>query len=102
MKIGTGLTAGDTLNFTNQSGITGSYDSATGTLTLTGTASLANYQTALDSITYSFSPANGDPTAGGSRHRAHHQLDRDRRLDHRTAPATPRPARSTPCMWRRR
>jgi len=27
---------------------------------------VANYQTALDSITYSFNPANGDPTGGGT------------------------------------
>ena len=35
-------------------------------LTLTGTASVANYQTALDTITYSFSPTSGDPTAAGT------------------------------------
>ncbi|WP_197696795.1 Ig-like domain-containing protein, partial [Mycobacterium sp. 852002-51152_SCH6134967] len=34
------------------SGITGSYNSATGVLTLTGTSSVANYQTALRSVTY--------------------------------------------------
>jgi len=66
VSISGGFIAGDTLNFTNQSGITGSYNAATGVLTLTGTASLANYQAALDSITYKFSPANGDPTGGGS------------------------------------
>ncbi len=65
VKISSGLLSGDTLNFANQNGITGSYDAATGLLTLTGTASVANYQTALDSITYSFSPSNGDPTGGG-------------------------------------
>jgi plastocyanin len=64
VSIGTGLLAGDTLNFTSQSGITGSYGA--GTLTLSGTASLAAYQTALDSITYSFNPSNGDPTNGGA------------------------------------
>ena len=30
------------------------------------TATLAQWQAALDSITYSFSPTNGDPTAGGA------------------------------------
>lgn len=40
----------DSLLFTDQNGITGSYSS--GTLTLTGTTSLANYQTALRSIRY--------------------------------------------------
>jgi Ca2+-binding RTX toxin-like protein len=46
------LRAGDVLNFTNQNGITGSYNSGTGVLTLTGTASVANYQAAIRSITY--------------------------------------------------
>ena len=36
--ISTGFLAGDTLNFTNQNGITGSYNAATGVLTLSGTA----------------------------------------------------------------
>src|SRR6202008_3341109 len=66
VSISSGFSAGDTLNFTNQNGITGSYNATTGVLTLTGSATLANYQTALDSITYSFSPSNGDPTGGGS------------------------------------
>ncbi|MBE0625935.1 MAG: DUF4347 domain-containing protein [Burkholderiales bacterium] len=43
----------DTLSFANQNGITGSWNAGTGTLTLTGTTTLANYQTALRSITYS-------------------------------------------------
>jgi hypothetical protein len=42
----------DVLTFTNQLGITGSYDAANGTLELTGNASLDDYQTALRSITY--------------------------------------------------
>lgn len=42
----------DVLGFTNQNGISGSYNSATGVLTLTGTATLANYQTALASVTF--------------------------------------------------
>ena len=42
----------DVLAFTNQLGITGSWDSGTGTLTLTGTTTVANYQTALRSVTY--------------------------------------------------
>lgn len=45
-------TTEDILAFSDQNGITGSYSSATGILTLTGTSSLANYQTALRSITY--------------------------------------------------
>ncbi|MFT3736518.1 MAG: DUF4347 domain-containing protein [Rhodocyclaceae bacterium] len=42
----------DVLAFTNQLGITGSWNSGTGTLTLSGTTTVANYQTALRSITY--------------------------------------------------
>ena len=42
---------GDTLNFTNQNGISGSYSG--GVLTLTGSATLAQYQTALQSVTFS-------------------------------------------------
>ncbi|BAS56519.1 hypothetical protein NIES2135_41680 [Leptolyngbya boryana NIES-2135] len=42
--------AEDELLFTNQNGITGSFTN--GVLTLTGTTSIANYQTALKSITY--------------------------------------------------
>ena len=42
----------DSLTFTNQLGITGTYNSGTGVLTLTGTRSLANYQTALRSVRY--------------------------------------------------
>jgi Hint domain len=33
---------------------------------LTGTDSVANYQAALRSVSYSFTPANGDPTGGGA------------------------------------
>ncbi len=46
------FTTEDRLNFTNQLGISGSYNAATGVLTLTGTATLANYSTALQSISY--------------------------------------------------
>ncbi len=42
----------DVLGFVNQAGIVGSWNAATGVLTLTGVASLAAYQTALRSITY--------------------------------------------------
>ena len=44
--------AGDYLAFTNQSGIVGSYDPATGILTLTGAALLADYEAALRSIQF--------------------------------------------------
>ena len=52
MSISNNFSVDDVLNFTDQSGITGSYDSVNGTLTLTGSASLVEYQAALQSITY--------------------------------------------------
>ncbi|MBD2092918.1 calcium-binding protein [Microcoleus sp. FACHB-1515] len=54
------VAVGDALNFTNQNGITGSFTN--GVLTLTGSASIANYQAALRSITYSNSSENPDST----------------------------------------
>jgi len=44
--------------------VTGSYDSATGVLSLSGTDTKANYQTVLNSIRYLSS--SDDPTAGGT------------------------------------
>ncbi|MBF0130962.1 MAG: DUF4347 domain-containing protein, partial [Magnetococcales bacterium] len=61
VTISSGLTSGDVLAVTTQNGISGSYNSATGVLTLSGTASLANYQTALRSVT--FASTSDDPTA---------------------------------------
>lgn len=52
VRLSAGFQAGDVLGFVNQGGITGSYNSGTGVLTLTGTASRATYQTALRSVTY--------------------------------------------------
>ncbi|CAM9927139.1 unnamed protein product, partial [Chrysoparadoxa australica] len=52
--------AEDTLQFTNQNGIAGSFDDANGILTLTGSASLADYETALASITYENLDAGSD------------------------------------------
>ncbi len=43
----------DLLSFTNQNGITGNWNAASGVISLTGTTSITNYQTALRSITYS-------------------------------------------------
>ena len=51
----TNVQSGDTLHFTSQNGITGSYNSGTGVLTLTGSATPAQYQTALQSVTFSTS-----------------------------------------------
>jgi hypothetical protein len=50
----------DTVTFVNQNGITGSWDSVHGILTLSGSASLANYQAALRSVTYD--DPSDDPT----------------------------------------
>ena len=45
-------TGEDVLGFINQNGITGNYNAGSGVLTLTGTATLAQYQAALASVTY--------------------------------------------------
>ena len=57
--------AGDTLHFTDQNGITGSYDANTGVLTLTGAASPADYETALRSVTFD-NLTNDNPTNFGA------------------------------------
>ncbi len=64
VSISSGFVTGDVLNFTAQNGISASYSG--GVLTLSGTASVANYQAALDSIKFAYTPSNGDPTGGGS------------------------------------
>ncbi len=53
VEVTAGFEPGDTLGFTNVGAITGSYDSADGVLTLTGTASAGDYQAFLRSVTYS-------------------------------------------------
>ena len=58
VSIGSGFFAGDVLTFTNRNGITGSYDAVHGVLTLTGSASVASYNAALDSITFSSTSSN--------------------------------------------
>ena len=60
-----GSITADRLNFVNQNNISGSYNAATGTLVLSGVDSVGHYQTALESISYSVSPNNSDPTGGG-------------------------------------
>ncbi|PZW92567.1 putative secreted protein (type I secretion substrate), partial [Pseudomonas sp. 478] len=56
-------TGQDVLAFTNQNGITGSYNAGTGVLTLTGAATVVQYQAALRSVTYSNSSDNPSTTA---------------------------------------
>jgi hypothetical protein len=59
VRIATNYTSSeDTLSFTGGGGITGSWDGSTGTLTLSGTASVAAYQSALRSVTYANSSEN--------------------------------------------
>jgi hypothetical protein len=62
VTVGSGFTNGDTLLFSNQNGITGSYND--GVLSLSGVASINDYETALDTVRYTFS--GGDPTVGGT------------------------------------
>src|SRR5439155_21709603 len=46
------LAARDLLSFVNQNGISGSFDAASGTLTLSGMATVAQYEAALRSVRY--------------------------------------------------
>ena len=68
VTVSSGFLVGDVLDFSppDLSGIEGSYDQTTGVLTLTGSASLADYQAALDTVTFSSQPADGDPTNFGT------------------------------------
>lgn len=52
------VSAEDVLQFTNQSGISGSYNTTSGVLTLSGTASVAAYEAALRSVSYENSSQN--------------------------------------------
>jgi hypothetical protein len=61
VKISAGFDAGDLLELVDQAGITDSYDAGAGILTLTGSKSLADYQTALRAIT--FRSTSDDPAA---------------------------------------
>ena len=53
--------SGDTLNFINQSNITGTYNAATGVLILSGTDTVTDYQAALESITFTTSATTTTP-----------------------------------------
>ncbi|MCX6871230.1 MAG: Ig-like domain-containing protein, partial [Verrucomicrobia bacterium] len=64
VTISAGFTTGDVLGFTDQNGITGSYTTGSGVLTLTGTTIVANYQTALQSVTYR--STSEDPTSSSA------------------------------------
>ena len=60
--ISAGSFTNDTLNFNNQFSITGVFSGTT--MTLSGSDTVAHYQTALQSVTYS--STNADPTNAGS------------------------------------
>ncbi len=61
VQVSSDFQTGDVLAFVDTADITGAWDAATGTLTLTGTASVLDYQVALRTVT--FASANEDPTA---------------------------------------
>ena len=64
VSISAGYLAGqDSLSFTNTAAITGTFDASTGVLTLSGTDTVANYQAALRSVTFSTAAS----TPSGSR-----------------------------------
>jgi hypothetical protein len=64
VRVSSNFQSGDELVFVNQNGISGVYNIGTGVLTLTGTATKSDYQTALRSI--QFRTVNDDPTASKS------------------------------------
>ena len=65
VTLGSGYDAGeDELLFSDQSGISGAWDAATGVLRLTGGASVADYQAALRSVRYRNTNTGRPSTAG--------------------------------------
>ena len=74
----------DILGFTNQNGITGSFNAATGVLTLSGSSSVANYQAALRSVTYF---DNSDNPSGAPR-TISYQVDDGQASNHASNTAT--------------
>ncbi len=64
VTISNNFDAADLLGFVNQNGISGVYNDATGVLTLSGNASVADYQAALQSVTFN---TTGSPPATGDR-----------------------------------
>lgn len=48
----------DVLAFSTQNGITGSWDASSGTMTLSGSATVANYQTAIRTVTFATSSSS--------------------------------------------
>ncbi|UCU92299.1 cadherin domain-containing protein [Hydrogenophaga taeniospiralis] len=75
VRIGSGFTEGDTLSWTAVSGINGSWDAALGALTLTGSASVADYETALRSV--AFASSSDAPTGSSASRTVHWQISDD-------------------------
>src|SRR5262245_53759843 len=65
VTITSGYQSGDVLTVANPNGIAASYDAATHRLTLSGTATLAQYQAALRTVTFD-NPTSDDPTNAGA------------------------------------
>ena len=64
VEISAGFVSGeDVLAFSDANNITGSWDTNTGVLTLSGTSSIANYKAALESITYDNTNDNNPNTS---------------------------------------
>jgi hypothetical protein len=59
VTIGGGFLNGDLLSFIDQNGIHGAYDAVNGILTLTGAASLSDYEAALESVIFGPTPIAG-------------------------------------------
>lgn len=64
VEISSGLTTGDQLAFSNTNKISAGYNANTGLLTLTGTATKAEYQAALQAVVYSSNSENPTVTSG--------------------------------------
>src|SRR5215475_5326996 len=65
VTIADGFQSGDMLHFVDQPGIVGTYDPTAHVLMLTGTATVAQYQSALQSVTFD-NPTSDNPTASGA------------------------------------
>lgn len=86
IAITAGLTTGDLLGFASQNGINGSTNAAAGVLTLSGNATVAQYQAALRSVT--FRSTSDNPTATSDRRTISWQVNDGAALNNLSAPAT--------------
>lgn len=87
VTIGTGFTTGDTLAVGNlPAGLSASYNAATGILTLTGNGTVADYLTALNSVT--FNTLSEDPTVNSATRTLVWQVRDDTGLSSATSSST--------------